>query len=128
MFDKLKLLLLKVAFDTVVKERDELRQGLRKVSEENERLRRELKREQMAYQGLSTECERLRSVAETERKRANITISKFSRGPADPQESEIHSDKLVCGYAIVREHIDGTRFRIDPRNVIIRRLTEHKQD
>lgn len=125
MFDKLKLLLLKAAFDTVCKQRDELKDKL-----QAERMRCESLLKKNVELG---ECLR-RSRAKSLRLKGmlNVHVGPIARINGglyyDPTECAIMNDKQLTGSAFIREHLDGTRVRIDPRCVIINNSNQHEQD
>lgn len=120
MFDKLKLLLLKAAFDMVCKQRDELKD--------------KLQAERMRCETLLKEIVELEKCLRRSRANGmlNVHVGPIARINGglyyDPTESTIMNDKQLTGSAFIREHLDGTRVRIDPRCVIINNSNQHEQD
>lgn len=105
MFDKLKLLLLKVAFDTVCKERDELKDTLRNVRAERDRLLKENAELGEQRQRLIAECQQWKDWAYGRGERVNLLVSQCAdmeqsaiRLMSENQQLKVHANAVVPRY------------------------------
>lgn len=105
MFDKLKLLLLKAAFDTVCKQRDELKDTLRNVRAERDRLLKENVELGEKYHRVASAVESWRYLADTEREKCDRLMSKCAdmeqnaiRLMSENQQLRVHANAFVPRY------------------------------